>query len=264
MNLLTLCQQSIEITKTTGNFIRREMKKISESDVNTKSLNSLVTYVDQQAEKKLVSALTKILPEAGFIAEEGTSDKIGKEYNWIIDPLDGTTNYIHGLPLYSVSIGLANNQEIIMGIIYIPELNECFHAIHNQGAFLNNQEIQVNRTAALENCLIATGFPYYDYEKINPYTETLKTLMKNTRGIRRMGSAAIDLAYVACGRFDSFFEYSLNPWDVAAGSLIVREAGGKVNDFRQGANFIHGKEIIASSSAIHEQMQTLIHQNFYA
>lgn len=258
MNLKLITEKIVEISKSAGDYLLQEISKISAESVETKSLNSLVTYVDKNTEKLLVDQLLNLLPEAGFIAEEGTSDKKGAIYNWIIDPLDGTTNFIHGLPMYSVSVGLSKNNEIIAGVVYIPSLKECFHAYQNGGAFLNNKKIQVSNTEKLSDTLIATGFPYYDFGKMDGYLKVLKHLLQNTRGMRRMGSAAIDLAYVACGRFDSFFEYSLHPWDVAAGSLLVKEAGGFVNDFKSGENYLFGQEIIASNANVHAEIQELI------
>lgn len=263
MDLNKIGQKAKNITITVGDFIKNEITKIGSNDVETKSLNSLVTYVDKEAEKQLVKQLSELIPESGFIAEEGTSDKKGK-YNWIIDPLDGTTNFIHGLPMYSVSVALAKENEILIGIVYLPVLNECFYALKNEGAFLNDLKISTSSKTLLSDTLIATGFPYYDYGKMDAYSEILKEFMQKTRGIRRMGSAAIDLAYVACGRFDSFYEYSLNPWDVAAGSLIVQEAGGTVSDFKNKGEYLHGKEIIASNPAIHNRVFDIIDEHFNA
>jgi myo-inositol-1(or 4)-monophosphatase len=263
MNLDELTEQVCLIAKKTGAFLLEENKKISAQDIETKSKNSLVTYVDKSAEKQIIEALTPLIPEAGFIAEEGTSDKTGDTYNWVIDPLDGTTNYIHGLPIYCVSIGLLKGKnELLVGVIYEPNLDECFYARKDGGAYLNGKPIQVSETDKIENSLFATGFPYYDYHKMDGYLKVLKDLMFNSRGIRRLGSAAVDLAYVACGRFEAFYEYSLNPWDVAAGALIVKEAGGVVYDFRRGKDYIFGKEIIASTPKVYESLQTFIDKDF--
>lgn len=263
MNLEKLTHEVCEIAKITGQFLLEENKKISEKDVETKSKNSLVTYVDKNAEKQIITALSPLIPEAGFIAEEGTSDKNGEVYNWVIDPLDGTTNFIHGLPAYCVSIGLLKGEdELLVGVIYEPNLDECFYAWKNGGAYLNGTKINVSATDKMENSLFATGFPYYDYHKMDGYLKVLKDLMFNSRGIRRLGSAAIDLAYVACGRFEAFYEYSLNPWDVAAGALIVEEAGGVVFDFKRGKNYIFGKEIIASNPHVYEGLQEFIDKDF--
>lgn len=262
MDLIALSKQVENAAITTGKFIQGEIQKLTSNQMETKSLNSLVSYVDKTAEEQLVAALGQLVPEAGFVAEEGTSTKKGERYNWIIDPLDGTTNFIHGLPMYSVSIALQQDNNIVIGVVYLPELNECFTAVQGQGTRLNEKLIHVSQAPTLADSLIATGFPYYDYERMDAYTEVLKALMQQTRGIRRMGSAAIDLAYVACGRFDSFYEYNLNAWDVAAGSLLVTEAGGLVNDFKMNNNFIFGREILASNPHIHANMGKLLNQLF--
>lgn len=252
MDLKKICEQVIELSKQTGQYITQQISEIKESDIENKGTHDFVTYVDKTSEKNLVEGLTIILPEAGFIAEENTSDKKGERYNWVIDPLDGTTNFIHGLSPFAISIALIDNNEIILGVIYELSLDERFYAWKGSKAFLNGKVISVTKTNKLANALIATGFPYYDYKRIKPFLNSLKYFMKNSHGVRRLGSAATDLAYVACGRFDSFYEYSLNPWDVAAGIIIVKQAGGKVSDFSGGNNILYGKEIIASNAAIFE------------
>lgn len=260
MNLEIICNKVNQLSKEVGEFIRNQ--RISINDVETKSKNSLVTYVDKTAEKMLVEKLSELIPEAGFIAEEGTSKKVGDTYNWIIDPLDGTTNFIHGVPCYCISIGLTQNEELVLGVIYEINLDELFYAWVGSRAYLNGKEISVTKTEKLENSLIATGFPYYDYDKQKEYMDLFQDLMKNTRGLRRLGSAAVDLAYVACGRFDAFYEYSLNPWDVAAGAFIVQQAGGIVTDFSGGDNFLHGKEIIACNNKIATSFQEKVAKYF--
>jgi myo-inositol-1(or 4)-monophosphatase len=230
--------------------IKIEELNVSRHDIKEKSLNSLVSYVDKNAEQRIVDRLAELLPEAGFIAEEGTSDKEGETYNWIVDPLDGTTNFLHGLPVYSVSIALQQKEKIILGVVYEVNQDECFYAWQGGGAFLNQQAIQVSKNKNLKDSLVATGFPYYDYERVDSYFDVLKHFAQNSRGIRRMGSAAVDLVYTACGRFDAFFEYSLHAWDVAAGALIVQESGGKVSDFSGGDNWLFGKEIVASNGFV--------------
>jgi myo-inositol-1(or 4)-monophosphatase len=255
MSLKHITYQVSEIAIKVGDFIKEECKKFNQNAIEVKSKNSLVSYVDKTAEKRIVEFLEILLPEAGFIAEEGTSDKKGEHYNWIIDPLDGTTNFMHGLPTYCVSIALQLDNEIVLGVVYEPNNQECFSAWKGGGAFLNNKPINVSPTAKVKDSLFATGFPYYDYDKLNGYMETLKWLMHETRGIRRIGSAAVDLSYVACGRFEGFYEYSLNAWDVAAGALIVIEAGGVVTDFKGGSDYIFGREIIASNNFITEELQ---------
>jgi myo-inositol-1(or 4)-monophosphatase len=199
-----------------------------------------------------------LVPGSGFIAEEGTSTQTGNIYNWIIDPLDGTTNFIHGIPCFAISIALMRDKELVMGIIYEVNMDECFYAWEGSKAYLNGKEISVSKAATLSDSLIATGFPYYDYSRMKEYMEVFDHFMKHTHGLRRLGSAATDLAYVACGRFEGFYEYSLQAWDVAAGAFLVQQAGGKVTDFSGGNNFIFGKEIIAGNTACFDEFSNAI------
>jgi myo-inositol-1(or 4)-monophosphatase len=234
-------------------FIRTEAVRFTEASVESKSLNNLVSYVDKTAETRLVEGLGRLAPEAGFIAEEGTGER--KEgLNWIIDPLDGTTNFVHGLPCYCISIGLANGSDMLVGVVLEVTRNECFSAWKGGGAWLNGKAILVSQRRRLQESLLATGFPYDDFDKEAAYMELLRALMHNSRGIRRLGSAAADLAYVACGRFEAFYEYGLNPWDVAGGALLVREAGGPVTDFGNGDDWLFGEELLASNGHIHGEL----------
>ncbi len=262
MKLDIITKQVVNLSKAVGHTIKSESKKFTESDIESKGLHDLVTYVDKQSEKIIVQELGVLLPEAGFIAEEDSTLKTKEKYNWVIDPLDGTTNFIHGLPPYAISIALLDGEEPIIGVIYEINLGECFYAWKGGPAYLNGKEIQVSKTMELNNSLIATGFPYYDYTKLPQYMNLLSDLMKSTRGIRRLGSAATDMAYVACGRFDVFYEYGLNSWDIAAGIIIVRQAGGIITDFQGGNDFLFGKEIIASNGTTHKEMANKI-ANFF-
>ncbi len=258
MELVKILANTIGIVTEVGSYIKSEQNKIKKENIETKNTHDFVTYVDKTAEKKLVERFKEILPEAGFIAEEQTEIKQGEVYNWIIDPLDGTTNYIHGLLPVAVSVALQKNKETILGVVYEIGLEECFYAIKGQGVFLNGKRISVTTTDAISKSLIATGFPYYDYSCLTEFMETLTYFMKNSHGLRRLGSAATDLAYVAAGRMDAFYEYSLNPWDVAAGALLVEEAGGKVCDFDGKDNYLFGKEIIATNSKIFDDFLLII------
>ncbi len=258
MDLKNLTQQTRKIAVKVGDFIREQKNNISPTIIEKKGIHDFVTYVDKNSEKKIVEGLSKILPEAGFITEEKTTSKKGEIYNWIIDPLDGTTNYIHKLSPFSVSIALMEKNEVILGVVYEISLDECFYAYKGSKAFLNDKEITVTKTDKVDDSLIATGFPYYDYDRMEPFMKTLDFFMKNSHGLRRLGSAATDLVYVACGRFDAFYEYSLHAWDVAAGAFIVKQAGGKVCDFNGGDNYIFGKEIIASNSMIYNEFLNII------
>ncbi len=261
MNLEKLCFDVQGLAKIAGDFIAGEREKFNLEDVVVKGKADFVSYVDKQAEKLIVDGLRKLLPGSGFIAEEGTGVSSDEKYKWIIDPLDGTTNFTHGLPPFAISIGLAKGKTMVCGVIYEVTKGECFHASLENPAYLNKQEIHVSPVQSLRESLLATGFPYYHLDKIDPYLEIIKTFLKQTHGIRRLGSAATDLAYVACGRLDGFFEYNLNSWDVAAGSFIVEQAGGKVTDFRGGDNHIFGGELCAGS-AIHPEMLAIIKKNW--
>ena len=258
-----LCNKSCEVIRSTADFIRGELGKVKAQAIETKALNSLVSYVDKEAEKQLVSGLGALIPEATFLTEEETVEQAAGTFRWIIDPLDGTTNFLHQLPFFSISVALQHHNLTILGVVFEVNQQECFYAWKDGGAFLDGKKIEVTSTSKLADTLIATGFPYYDYDHMNAYLGILEKLMQGTRGIRRMGSAALDLAYVACGRFDGYFEYSLNAWDVAAGAFLVQEAGGVVTDFKGGDDFIFGRQTIASNQGIQKEFFELIHQNFY-
>ena len=242
-----------ELTEEVGKFIKQELVKIKSHDVEIKGKNDFVTYVDKGAEKLLVEGLLKLLPAAGFIAEENTSSVKGAMYDWVIDPLDGTTNFIHGLPCFCISIGLLRDNKLVLGVVNELNFNECFYAWENSKAWCNKSEIKVTSAIHLKDSLIATGFPYYNYDYLDEYMELFKHFMKETHGLRRLGSAAADLAYVACGRFEAFYEYGLRPWDVAGGAFIVQQAGGKISDFSGGDSYIFGKEIIACTPGIYNE-----------
>lgn len=264
INLQDTSTAVIAIAKKAGQFLLSQIQEIASKDIEEKGIHNLVTHVDKATEKMLVEDLSALLPEAGFIAEEGTSDKKGELYQWIIDPLDGTTNYIHQVPLFSVSIALQRGQDIVLGVIYEPNLNECFYSWEGAPSYLNGKEIHVSDNRVLDNALLATGFPYYDYGQLEAYLQLFKHLMQHSRGVRRLGSAAVDLAYTACGRYDAFYEYGLSPWDVAAGTLIVQNAGGLNMNFAGGKEAIFGKEIISGNKAISTELQALVRDFFMA
>ena len=250
MNLKDICREIEKVACQAGAFIRKEAEVFDINCTERKGLNDFVSYVDKGAEELLVERLSGILSEAGFIAEEGTSTKVGARYCWVIDPLDGTTNFLHGFYPYAVSIGLMDNDEVIAGVIHEVGKNETFMAWKDGGAWLNGKPVHVSKVAELADSLIATGLPYSDFHRLDPYMESLTYLCRHSQGIRRLGSAATDLAYVACGRFEGFYEYGLHPWDIAAGVLLVREAGGRVSDFSGNEKNLRGDEIVASSARI--------------
>jgi len=254
MNLKDICLETEKAAIEAGNFIRKEAEVFDINRTERKGLNDFVSYVDKGAEKLLVERLSMILPDAGFITEEGTSTKMGVRYCWVIDPLDGTTNFLHGFYPYAVSIGLMEYDEVIAGVVYEVGKNETFTAFKDGGARMNGQPIHVSKITTLADSLIATGLPYSDFLRLDPYMESLTYLCRHSQGIRRLGSAATDLAYVACGRFEGFYEYGLHTWDVAAGMLLVREAGGKVSDFSGYEKDLEGDEIVAASSLVFAEL----------
>ncbi|MBL0104311.1 MAG: inositol monophosphatase [Bacteroidetes bacterium] len=262
--LQSLCAEVCKLTAETGKFILEERKKFQSSSIEKKGHNDLVSYVDKTSEQQIVKRLKELLPESGFITEEKTESRKGDVYNWIIDPLDGTTNFIHGIPCFCISIALTMNDELVLGVVHELNLDECFSAVKDGGAFLNGKAIHVSQIDKLSDSLIATGFPYHDYDRMKPYMEVFDWCMRNTHGLRRLGSAAADLAYVACGRFESFYEYGLNAWDVAGGAIIVKEAGGVVTDFSGGNNFVFGAELIASNAKVAKEMTDVIQTKFSA
>lgn len=245
-----VCQLAREVAA----FQRQELAVFDRGNIEHKGVHDLVSYVDRQSEERLVARLQQLLPEAGFITEEGTVAQEDKALRWIIDPLDGTTNFTHGLPFFSISIALAAGEELLLGVVYESNREECFSAYRDGGARLNGQPIRVSEVPVLDQALLATGFPYYAFDRIENYLDVLRYFMQHTQGMRRLGSAALDLAYVACGRFEGYFEYNLNSYDVAAGALLVSEAGGQVTDFHGGKSYLFGREILAANARIHAEM----------
>ncbi|WP_295796098.1 inositol monophosphatase family protein [Mucilaginibacter sp.] len=262
MELENIINSVIDISKQAGSFIREQRKTFSADKIELKGLNDLVSYVDKTAEEIIVKALVEVLPEAGFITEEKTINKTGERYNWIIDPLDGTTNFIHGLPVYSVSIALQEYDELVLGVVYEVNMDECFYAWKGSPAYLNGNIIKTSDSPTIDQSLLATGFPYHDFTRQPAYIGLFTELMKSCHGLRRLGSAAVDLAYTACGRFDAFYEYNLNPWDVAAGVLIVRQAGGQVVNFKGGDEILQSRELLATNGKVTDEMLGVIKKYF--
>ncbi len=261
MNLQTITEKVAAIAVETGAFIRQERAKFTYDSVEFKSDSNLVSYVDKESEQQITTGLKKILPEAGFITEEETTVQGQKEYTWIIDPLDGTTNFVHGIPNYCVSIGLMYEGKIVSGVVYEVANDECFYAWKDGGAYLNKNPIQVSNAKSFSDSVMATGFPYYEFEQLDEYLRILNQLMKDTQGLRRMGSAAADMAYVACGRYGGYFEYNLNSYDIAGGVILVQEAGGTVTDFKGGDDFLFGREMV-SGGAIHPLLLAVIQEHW--
>lgn len=259
MDYQKILKEVIQLSKEIGDWMFEERKKFSEESIESKSFNNLVSYVDKESERKFITGLNQIFPEAGILGEEGIHNiRTENKTRWIIDPLDGTTNYIHGIPAYCTSVALEFEGEITLGVIYEPNRKECFSAYKGGGAYLNENKISVSDTVQIKETLLATGFPYDYFDKMESYMEMLKHLMKNSRGIRRIGAAALDMCYVACGRFDAFFELALQPWDVAAGSIIVSEAGGQNTNFLGGQDYIFGKSVVSSNGYVHHKILDVI------
>lgn len=262
MNYELLCNKVISIVKLTGNFIRKEAMQFDAEKIEYKGLNDMVSYVDKTAEEKLVQNLDKLIPAAGFLTEEKTTSKVGKTYTWIIDPLDGTTNFIHGIPTYGISVALYEEDQAVLGVVYELNRGEMFYSYKGGSAFLNKKEIRVSINPDLKSSLLATGFPYYQFDKQPQYIQLLTEMMQKSHGVRRIGAAAIDLVYTACGRFDAFFEYNLQKWDFAAGCFIVQQAGGEVFDFSGGNDFFEKREILATNGKLSKEMLTAIQKYF--
>jgi myo-inositol-1(or 4)-monophosphatase len=255
-NLPEIKKVLLKCLKEGGNIIRRGYGRTH--SIHLKGPVSIVTEIDTATEKKIVSIIKNRFPSHRLLTEESSPYKGTSSYRWIIDPLDGTTNYAHHLPLFCVSIGLENEGKIILGGIYNPISDELFFAEKGRGAFLNGKKIKVSQTKRLIESLLVTGFPYDRQEKAVFYLKFFKEMMQRTQGLRRLGAAAMDLAYVACGRFEAFWEFNLKPWDMAAGSLIVEEAGGKITDFEGNPiNIDKPFQLLSSNSKVHHEITSI-------
>ncbi|MCC6868021.1 MAG: inositol monophosphatase [Burkholderiales bacterium] len=247
---------AVKAARRAGTIINRGARDLDLLTVTTKGPKDFVSEVDKAAEAAIVETLLSAYPDHAILAEEGTrqGDNPSADYVWFIDPLDGTTNFLHGFPQYCVSIALAHKGVVQQGVIYDPIRNDLFTATRGRGAFLNDRRIRVAKRTHLRDCLIGTGFPYRDGSQLDHYLAMLKTMMMQTAGLRRPGAAALDLAYVAAGFSDGFWEVGLNPWDVAAGSLLILEAGGLIGDLAGDENYLHGGQVIAANPKIFAQM----------
>ena len=249
----------IPIIEKASKYVQSQFLEFGFKSFEEKERNHLVSFVDKNCEEMLVNHLARIVPDAGFLGEEGTqinSNSSGLQF--IIDPLDGTTNFIHGIPVFSISVALVEKNELLVGFVYDVMQNKLYHASLNNGAFCNGIKLKIDENKQIADSLIATGFPYYEFDYMDKYIKSLKSLMEITRGVRRMGSAAIDLAYTAANKFDGFYEYNLNAWDIAAGALIAKESGNIVSDFSGGKDYLFGRQILACHPKIHEDFLKII------
>lgn len=253
-----LCEETCTIARRAGEFIAAERENFSFDKVEFKGAHNLVSYVDKQAETMVVAALRELLPEAGFITEEGTAEYRGERFKWVIDPLDGTTNFVHGLPPYCVSLALMDGDEVVVGVVYEVTLREMFYAWKGSDAYMNGRKISVSSVDSMEHALVAVGFSYSAINNIDGYLDTVASYQLNTDGIRRLGSAAADIVYVACGRFDVFSQINLSPWDVAAGVLIAERAGARITDYTGGSDYIFGRQIVAATPKLYDEFMKTI------
>ncbi len=250
---------AVRAARAAGDLIVRRLERLDTIAVETKQRNDYVTEVDREAEARIIQTLRRSYPDHGILAEEsGRAEGRDGDYVWIIDPLDGTTNFLHGFPHFAVSIALAHQGRLEQAVIYDPSRQELFSASRGGGAALNDRRIRVSQRRGLEGALLGTGFPYRDDQPGEAYMAMLRAFMKRSAGIRRPGSAALDLAYLGCGRIDGFWEIGLQPWDIAAGALIVREAGGIVGDLWGNADYLESGNVIgANPKVFHAMMQVI-------
>jgi myo-inositol-1(or 4)-monophosphatase len=245
---------AVKAAKFAGEYILDNLGKISGRDIRHKLASDFVTRVDKESEKIIINTIRKNFPDHHFLAEESLKEAETQDFRWIIDPLDGTTNYIHQYPVFSVSIALEYKKEIIIGVVFDPLREDTFSAEKGKGAFLNGRSIRISGVKILNDSLITTGFPFRKKEFIDPYLRLFKNILNNVSDLRRAGSAALDLAYLACGRCEGFFEIGLSPWDIAAGNIIIKEAGGIISDFGGGKNYLSTGNIVAGNLAIHGKL----------
>lgn len=248
---------AVKAARSAGKVIMRHSHELDRLTVETKGRNDYVSQVDQRAEAIIIDVIRKTYPEHAIHAEE-SGRHTGAEFEWIIDPLDGTTNYLHGYPQYAVSIAVHHQGKPYQAVVFDPVRNELFTASRGGGAQLNDRRIRVSSVAQLDGALLATGFPFKSMAFLEPWIETFRVLLPRTSGVRRAGSAALDLAHVACGRLDGFWEFGLKPWDMAAGCLLIEEAGGRIGDFSGNNQYLESGNLVAGSPKIYDELLRLI------
>jgi myo-inositol-1(or 4)-monophosphatase len=251
---------AIDAALEAGNLLKKNVGKVKQIEYKGGNATNLVTEIDKKSEEIIIGKIKQKYPDHDFLGEESGYAKVTSEFRWIIDPLDGTTNYAHGLPIFSVTIGLEYKGEIILGVVYNPSLDEMFTAEKGKGAYLNKRPIAVSKTGKLIESLVVTGFPYTVNENPEPEITHFRNFIVESQAVRRLGSAAIDLAYVACGRFDGFWEGTLNAWDMSAGVLLVTEAGGMWTDYQGKPSSVYNKHVLTSNGLIHDEMLRVLHK----
>lgn len=248
---------AVKAARRAGNLIHRATDRIDHLTVTKKSHADFVSEVDRAAEQTIIQTLLEAYPDHAILAEESGAQG-QSEYVWIIDPLDGTTNFLHGIPQYAVSIALQHKGVLTQAVVYDPTKNDLFTATRGRGAFLNDKRIRVSKRTKLADSLIGTGFPYTRFEHMDAYLGIFKDVMQQTAGLRRPGAASLDLAWTAAGRYDGFFETGLKPWDIAAGCLLITEAGGMVSDLAGSDTYLKSGHLCAGNPNIHPQLLQLI------
>jgi len=253
---------AVKAARKAGAIINRASLDVDLVQVSAKGRSDFVTEVDRAAEEAIIDTLRTAYPQHGFLAEESgaSGPEANNEYTWIIDPLDGTTNFIHGFPQYAVSIALQHRGQLTQAVVYDPTRNDLFTASKGRGAFLNDRRLRVSRRTQLRECLVGTGFPFRSLEHLDAYLRIFKRITEETAGIRRPGAAALDLAYVAAGRLDGFWEFGLSPWDMAAGALLILEAGGFIADLDGEGNYLTSGNVVCGSPKVFPQLLKLIQE----
>ncbi|HRJ53524.1 MAG TPA: inositol monophosphatase family protein [Candidatus Thiothrix moscowensis] len=254
-----MLRKATDAARQAGEAIRHYSNKVHKLDVQNKDHNDFVSEVDKQAEYIIVRALQRAYPDHAFLGEESGKTGSNSDYEWVIDPLDGTTNFLYGIPQYSVSIALKHKGRLAVGVVYDPLRDETFGAARGEGATLNGRRIRVSERTTMHNALLGTGVPFRANQNLDLYLQTMKALLPDTAGVRRPGSAALDLAYVACGRFDGFWEFGLNEWDMAAGVLLVQEAGGLISDMHGNNNHMITGDVVAANPKVFKEMIKRLH-----
>jgi len=250
---------AVRAARAAGDVVLRYHNQIDLLTIENKSINDFVSEVDKTAEKAIINEIKKVFPNHSILAEESGETLGDSDFQWIIDPLDGTTNYLHGFPQYAVSIALLEKQVVTHAVIYDPFKEELFNASKGEGAYLNNERIRVTMSNGLQDTLIGTGFPFRYPEHLDCYLKTFKAIHPHVSGIRRAGSAALDLAYLAAGRLDGFWEIGLNSWDIAAGALLVKEAGGFIGDFSGRDQYLETGNVVAGNADVYKILLKTIH-----
>jgi len=244
---------AVRAARQAGNIVMRSFNRIDTLTITEKQVNDYVSEVDRAAEKAIIETIRRSYPHHAILAEESGQHE-GNEYQWIIDPLDGTTNFLHGFPQFSISIAMQHKGQLVSAVVYDPTRDEMFTASRGNGALLNDRRLRVTEQKSLQGALLGTGIPFRDQRYVDAYLGMMKSLIRDTAGIRRPGSAALDFAYVAAGRIDGFWELGLSVWDFAAGSLLVREAGGMVSDIRGGDRHLESGNVVAGGIRVHREM----------